>query len=990
MWPFDLPARETLRLPDETAIVWAAFDAPWYRRSYPDAVEFLEDRSDRALLTFYLDFGQSIGHSPNRYFDEAWHRRAYPNIAAAVSNGTFSSAFDAYCRTGNQDRSPHWLFDELHYRRRHSDLTNDAIVETGLVNGYDHFLRHGNREGRVGHPLFDPRYYLTCLDPSDRPLAEEIGPFQHYLRSLEQAPTSRETSHHFACDWYTQRYPDVAAAMTSGSWRSALEHYLCNDTPTAFDPGPDFSEDWYLASDPGLRSVIDSGAYRNGYAHFLRHGAVELRQPAPHIDLRWYAAQESVRDSLLLGETRDAFSHWLTQGKPLGYPAAPPPEEQIGDAHGRALFRRNAAAQLLVYGRAQLQFGCVMVPAISVAMVVRDDLTAALATLSSLRANTRADIDLILMVLGDSDIARFVAGATIQKLDEVVGVTAAAGAGLAHARAGVTLLLEPGTEIGVGSIDAVLRRLDSNPDIGAVGGKVLRPNGLVRSAGYVVWRDGRTHRYLDGEPALAPEANFTRDVPFCGHAFLAFRTALLQSLLERGAAPPVDDDAAADLCLRTIADRGRIVYDPAIMVWPWNDGATSHLPPIDTGLHAAFLTACHEADGRQLVASRSVDTAQRHLLLIEDTVPLRTIGSGFVRSNDLIGAMAASGWAVTVFPVNGCRFGLASVYADFPDSVEVMHDRDLSRLAEFLAPRRGIYDTIWIARTHNMDRVRPILDQVFKGDPNPPAIVLDTEAISSARDAALAALDGRGFDLDAALRREFASADICRSVIAVSDAEGALLREFGCPDVHVIGHVRPLRLTPRPFAQRSGMLFAGAIHRTDSPNYDSLCWFVDEVLPLVEQLLGWETRLTIAGYTAPDVTLDRFAHHPRITLRGAVGDLEPLYASHRLFVAPTRFAAGAPYKVHEAASYGLPVVATEMLRAQLGWSDGQEILAADARDPPAFAARIVALYRDAALWARLREAALARLARDNRPDSYTGALLAVLGPARLECLERSN
>ena len=56
-----------------------------------------------------------------------------------------------------------------------------------------------------------------------------------------------------------------------------------------------------------------------------------------------------------------------------------------------------------------------------------------------------------------------------------------------------------------------------------------------------------------------------------------------------------------------------------------------------------------------------------------------------------------------------------------------------------------------------------------------------------------------------------------------------------------------------------------------------------------------------------------------------VADTEPLYAAHRLFVAPARFAAGAPYKVYEAASFGLPVVATELLREQLGWEDGLEL-----------------------------------------------------------------
>ena len=133
------------------------------------------------------------------------------------------------------------------------------------------------------------------------------------------------------------------------------------------------------------------------------------------------------------------------------------------------------------------------------------------------------------------------------------------------------------------------------------------------------------------------------------------------------------------------------------------------------------------------------------------------------------------------------------------------------------------------------------------------------------------------------------------------------------------------------------MLFVGAIHQVDSPNYDGLMWFVREVLPLIEQELGWETRLTVAGYIGPEVSLEQLRQHPRITLRGTVSDLEALYNAGRIFVAPTRYAAGVPYKVHQAASCGIPVVATELLRRQLGWIGGRDLVAVDAGDPAAFA-----------------------------------------------------
>jgi glycosyltransferase involved in cell wall biosynthesis len=146
----------------------------------------------------------------------------------------------------------------------------------------------------------------------------------------------------------------------------------------------------------------------------------------------------------------------------------------------------------------------------------------------------------------------------------------------------------------------------------------------------------------------------------------------------------------------------------------------------------------------------------------------------------------------------------------------------------------------------------------------------------------------------------------------------------------------------------------------------------------VEQSLGWETRLTVAGYVDPAISLKEYRGHPRVTLCGTVEDVAPLYDAHRIFIAPTRYAAGVPYKVHEAASYGLPVVASTLLCRQLGWQDGRELIAVDTADPAEFARRIVALYRDAALWQTLRDNALERVRTEHGRAQYEAAVRQVL------------
>ena len=400
-----------------------------------------------------------------------------------------------------------------------------------------------------------------------------------------------------------------------------------------------------------------------------------------------------------------------------------------------------------------------------------------------------------------------------------------------------------------------------------------RTGGLKRPV-RIVWRDGTTLGYLRDASPLAAEANFVRDVDFCSAAFLLLRADLLRRIGGFDELFAASGCADVDLCLRVAEAGSRVVYEPAAVVTRLIQiGAEGEPGKAQQALfrkHGDSLRFRYAADRHVEIFARSTDTAHR-VLFIDDMIPLRRLGSGFVRSNDLIQVMATLGYLVTVYPINPTRGGLATIYADMPDTVEVMHDRSREELADFLAARAGYYDTIWIARTHNLERVKPMLERVAAGMVKPPRIVLDTEAIVTLREAEHAALAGAApFDVDAAIMQEFAGAHVCQAIIAVTSGEAQKLRDLGFPDVAVIGHWREAQPTPRAFADRAGMLFLGAIHQQESPNFDALEWFVHKVLPLVEQSLGWQTRLTIAGFVDPAVSLEAYREHPRITLCGAV------------------------------------------------------------------------------------------------------------------------
>ncbi|GGA04353.1 hypothetical protein CYANOKiyG1_16690 [Okeania sp. KiyG1] len=108
---------------------------------------------------------------------------------------------------------------------------------------------------------------------------------------------------------------------------------------------------------------------------------------------------------------------------------------------------------------------------------------------------------------------------------------------------------------------------------------------------------------------------------------------------------------------------------------------------------------------------------------------------------------------------------------------------------------------------------------------------------------------------------------------------------------------------------------------------------------------------------------------------GKVDDLRPFYNQARLFVAPTRYAAGIPHKVHEAAAYGLPIVTTSLIAQQLGWKHESELLVADHNVD--FAQQCIKLYRDFTLWNKLRKNAIKRVEIECSPQVFSQRLSSI-------------
>lgn len=965
---------------------WRLVDETWYLGQYPEAANEIAAQGLRDAVEHYETIGKSFGFSPNPYFDESWYRQEYPEIYAEICRGELKSGFDEYCEAGFHKRSPHWLFSESFYHARYANTVPAAIADGLYENGYDHFLEIGDREGLAGHWFADPRAVSqTFPEDAAEPMAR-LGLFSMLVLERPDLADLYRLSWYFDPVWYRARYPEVEHEVEAGRYVSVLHHYLTNQTPRQFSPQEWFDEQYYLRANGDVLPSIDNGAFRNGFAHFVRCGASEARSPVEGVNLHLYLQLPQVRALLSAGVHDNPYTSWVVERMKYGAETdcLPPDESQT-----RRLFEAEARIQRHIVERRGLDFSFAGEPELSVIVVLHNRYDLTLQALASLRSNYTGAIQLILVDSASSDETRrietTVRGADVMRYRYNIGYLDGCNAALEHVRAVSVLYLNNDLRLYPHAIRNALSRLHSSGDIAAVGSKLIRSNMRLQEAGSIIWRDGATYGYRREDNPAIPEANFVRDVDYCSAAFLLVRTAVARAMggfdiLYR---PAYFEDT--DLCLRILRAGKRIVYDPGVVVEHLEFGSSgSQGSLIQMRLNHRVFARQHQdylrqqlpAHIRNAVLARSQRGTRRRILFLEDRIPVRSLGSGYVRSNDLVWAMSTLGYQVTVFPVLPRSVSALDLANDFPDDVELMTQSDLEHLNAFIEERAGFYDAIWIGRTHNLTRLLPVLTEHSRYLPVD-SVILDTEVIAAPRTIEKARFHPPREKLAPLMdmvAQELEASHYCRQIVVVSEHDAALVRKAGYENVSILGHSIALRPNPGSFAERRDILFVGALHDEDAPNYDSLFWLINDVLPELDEHLPLDVRITVAGFVHPSVDVSSMRGAARVNWLGAVDDLKTLYATHRLFVAPTRYAGGLPYKVHEAASYGLPVVATRLLCQQMGWKDGTEIVSASSEDPMAFAFALAELYGNEEKWGMIRSGGLRAVERDCDPARFAAAL----------------
>ena len=316
------------------------------------------------------------------------------------------------------------------------------------------------------------------------------------------------------------------------------------------------------AAEQTLAGVLASKSWR--WTQPLRNFSRQLRSTSPenvHDESEDATSQEMTAEitalkmnvSSLLGgfptdldkeqwtrTARAQLRSFLATRHPLRFPVSPNPEVSV---------------LLVLFNKAELTFGC----------------------LRSLQEITDLACELIIVDNGSSDetetLLTKIEGANVIRNTENLHFLKSVNQAARVARGRYLLILNNDTQLVPGSLESAVTTIRSSDDIGAVGAKLILPDGTLQEAGSIVSNDGSCKGYGRGEDPFDSRFMFRRDVDYCSGAFLLTPREVFERLggFDVAFSPAYYEET--DYCMRLWADDLRVVYEPDATILHYEFGS---------------------------------------------------------------------------------------------------------------------------------------------------------------------------------------------------------------------------------------------------------------------------------------------------------------------------------------------------------------------------------------------------------------------------------
>ncbi len=369
-----------------------------------------------------------------------------------------------------------------------------------------------------------------------------------------------------------------------------------------------------------------------------------------------------------------------------------------------------------------------------------------------------------------------------------------------------------------------------------------------------------------------------------------------------------------------------------------------------------------------------------HVLVVDDLLPDPAYGAGYPRAFEIVSSLVSFGYKVSVYPLESASKDIDRIRKVFSESVSFHSGYGWRGLRRLIWQHGDTFDVAFVSRP---DPMRALVKAGWPKRSHHKRIPLiyDMEAVLTTREALRRSVFEADWSLTeytTALSAEMSLASQADVVTAVSAGDRETMQSLVNAPVVVVSHCVSVFPNHVGFENRKDFLFIGRLtgSRTFAPNVDAVLWFVSEVMPVLDNLLGLDYEVHCVGLNK-SADLDTVQNH-RVVFHGIVDDLTPFYERFRVFLAPTRFAAGIPLKVVETMGRGLPCVATPLLAKQLSIT-GDEILTGET--PEEYAAQCQLLYTDPLAWNRVRNSGVSFVEHSFSKQAFNQGLCAAFEAA---------
>lgn len=178
-------------------------------------------------------------------------------------------------------------------------------------------------------------------------------------------------------------------------------------------------------------------------------------------------------------------------------------------------------------------------------------------------------------------------------------------------------------------------------------------------------------------------------------------------------------------------------------------------------------------------------------------------------------------------------------------------------------------------------------------------------------------------------------------IVFTEEDKEIIEKKYGANKITII----PLGINSKVYSLESGeknnhdLVFVGNF--SHAPNTNAVLHLYEDILPCVRKTLP-DVSLLVGGANPPLSIRSVAERDKNITVTGYVENIDEIYSSGRVFVAPLRFGTGMRKKILEAMAFGLPVVTTSLGARGINHQDN--LLIADTKEE--FAAAVIRVLND--------------------------------------------